>query len=154
MKYILITGKQAGGKSTTIKEVCRRLNPTRIWQLDSGIFVEVEFDIKLGLDIVNGTYIIEVQGKLILVVAGSPTEQKLSITIIVNLALKFKPGIKLIIVAKRVIEYNGYNTVSDLDALATKLYSKRIHRIEGDLEGNPEWEKRVTEIVAVVESAL
>jgi nicotinamide riboside kinase len=42
MKYALIIGASENGKSTTINEVCKRLKPSKVWELNSEeIFLEV-----------------------------------------------------------------------------------------------------------------
>lgn len=73
MKYALIIGASENGKSTTINEVCKRLKPTKAWELNSeGIFIEV----KSTVGMFNGTYLIEVNGIIILVAAGQRTENE------------------------------------------------------------------------------
>ena len=85
MKYILIIGTKDAGKSTTIDAVCKKLKPTSVERLNSEKVFE---KVSNTVDILNGTYVIEVDGKIILVVAGAPTEQGITITVLIKICLK------------------------------------------------------------------
>lgn len=152
MKYILIIGASRSGKSTTINAVCKKLKADKVWQLNSeSQFTEVD----KTTEIKNGTYIIEVSGKIILVVAGSPTEQEITITIIIKVALKFKATIDFAIVTMRSFEKReGYDTPNELKLLGEKIYQEKIYRIEAELENNPIWNKRVNNIIEIINSNI
>lgn len=152
MKYILIIGASENGKSTTINEVCKKLKPTRAWELNSDeIFVEV----KTNIGIYNGTYLIEVNGTIILVAAGSPTEQDITITVLVEIAIKLKFNIKILIVAMRTFEKKeGFDTPKELENLGEKIYQEKIYKIAGDYKNSSEWNDRVKRITSVVEKNL
>lgn len=148
MKYVLIIGASENGKSTTINEVCKKLKPTRSWELNSdGLFVEV----KANIGMFNGTYLIEVNESIILVAAGSPTEQDITITVLVDIAIKLKFDIKILIVAMRSFEKKeGFDTPNELKKIGENIYQEKIYKIAGDYKNTAEWNDRVKKIVSVL----
>ena len=152
MKYIIIIGASENGKSTTINEVCKRFKPTKAWELNSDkVFVEV----KASVGMYNRTYLIEVNGILILVAAGSPTEQDITITDLVKIALKSGFNIKFLIVAMRTFEKkSGFNTPKELEKLGTNIYQEKIYKIDGDYKASSEWNNRVNKIVSSIEAYI
>lgn len=149
MKYVLIVGATENGKSTTISEVYKRLKPTKAWELNSKqIFVEV----KANVGMFNGTYLIEVNGIIILVAAGSPTEQDITITDLLKLAIKLGFDIKLLIVAMRTFEKkSGFDTPKELEKIGVKVYLEKIFKIAGDYKVNSDWNDRIDRIVSTIE---
>jgi hypothetical protein len=116
MKYILIIGRANDGKSTTIDAVCKQLKPTRVEKLDVRRRMIEEQD--NSVPILNGTYIIEAQGKIILVVAGAPTEQGTTITVLINICIELKLKIEFALVCMRSYERSeGFNTRVELKEL-------------------------------------
>jgi ABC-type multidrug transport system ATPase subunit len=87
MKSILIIGTADAGKSTTMREVCRRLKPTKVYKLlpDTKIHKNSKLQDSDVEKIFNNTFIIEVKEKLILVVAGAPTEQRIRLKILIEI---------------------------------------------------------------------
>jgi hypothetical protein len=153
MKYILIVGAKENGKSTTIENVCKKLKPSKVWELDkeAQMFVEVA----LSTVIINGTYILEVNGSIILVVAGSPTEQEITITIIINIAISQGFNITIILAAMRSFErLEGYNTPEELSNFAQEIDRIKINKIEGDYMNNSEWQNRIERIVSKIKSNI
>jgi len=149
MKYILIVGAKDSGKSTTMDAVCKTLNPDRIFQLNSeNEFLEVDSKV----EIMNGTYIIEVKGQIILVVAGAPTEQDITITILVEIAIKFKIRIDFAIVAMRAFEKKkDFDTRNELKQLGECLLETRIWKIHADnYKETPEWKERIRDIADLI----
>ena len=69
MKSILIIGASNAGKSTTAREVCKRLKPTKVYKLkaDKNDLIQSQINISTVDNIFNDTFIIEVKNKLILV---------------------------------------------------------------------------------------
>ncbi|WEK68287.1 MAG: hypothetical protein P0Y62_10445 [Candidatus Chryseobacterium colombiense] len=62
-------------------------------------------------NIFNTTFIIEVNGKLILIVAGTTTEQGLKLTVIIDVCIKLKLNISLAFVSMRSFERKeGFDT--------------------------------------------
>src|SRR5690606_15562943 len=113
MKSILIIGTRDGGKSTTITEICKMLKPTKVYSLN---FAEKKLKPADVKDIYNNTFVIEVKGKLILVVAGAPTEQRITLKAIIEICIEINIEISFLIVAKRTSErIKGFNTVEDIN---------------------------------------
>lgn len=153
MKYILIIGAKEKGKSTTIANVCKNLKPSKVWEFvkEKQTFVEVE----ISTAIINGTYIIEVNGKIILVVAGSPTEQIITITILINLAIAQGFKITIILAAMRSFErLKGYDTPKELSNFAQEIDRIKINKIDGDYMSTPEWQNRIERIVNKIKSNI
>ncbi|MCA4792694.1 hypothetical protein [Myroides odoratimimus] len=160
-KSILIIGKEDEGKSTTIREVVRRLEPSHIWKVsiekDSKGTVIVKSKQEVGVDdIINGTYVIEVNGICILVIAGSPTEQKFKFMDIYEACLKECPNILIILCAKRTKELKeGFNTVTDLEAISEIIHREQLIKIEDDnFRSSPLWEERIRRLVGLIEDNL
>lgn len=152
MKYVLIIGASENGKSTTINQVCKDLKPTKAWELNSeAVFAEVEVNVEMF----NGTYLLEVKGTIILVGAGCPTEQDVTITDLVNIALNLGFAVSILIVAMRTFERKeGFDTPKELDKLGSKIYEEKIEKIPGDFKNNSKWIDRVQNIVSVVKKNI
>ncbi|MBS1526373.1 MAG: hypothetical protein JST19_12035, partial [Bacteroidetes bacterium] len=131
MKYILIIGRANDGKSSTMREVCRRLAPTQIWQFRHA---DRTFQIVDNThDIVNGSYLTEVAAKIILVVAGAPTEQRISITALLKICIELNIKIELALVSMRSFEKTeGYDTKNELRKVGECLLEERIWRIDAE----------------------
>ena len=153
MKSILLKGTKDAGKSTTLREVCKRLKPTKVYKLNTS-----DGKIELsGIDnIFNETYIIEVQGKWIVVVAGAPTEQNRRITIIIEICIKIKTDISFLLVSMRSFEKRkGFKTQEELDSKSEILLSEIICKIDDDdFMNTTEWNHRVDKIVEIVKSNI
>lgn len=159
MKYIIIIGASHSGKSTTVNAICKGLNPTKIYQLipnwssivDSS-FKEVDNSQKLE----NGTYLIEVNGILILVVAGSPTEQSIKISILFETCFKLNIRIDFAIVAMRSFEKKeGYDTRNELKNLGELVCETKIYRInQDDFETTIEWKARIETLIKKIENII
>lgn len=153
MKYLLIVGSKDAGKSSTVDAVCKALNPDKVSQLN--IDKQVLEPKDNSNSILNGTYLLEVDGKIILVVAGSPTEQGYTITIIIEIFIRLKIKIDFAIVSMRVFEKReGYDTRGELKKFGECIFEKRIWRIESeDFRQIPEWKSRIEEIVKLIQAA-
>ena len=161
MKYVLIRGAKDDGKSTTIDSVCKQLKPSRIQRLN--INEENLEIVDNTIDIQNGTFIIEVNGKIILVVAGTPTEQKITITVIIEIVIKLKIKIDYAIVAIRSFEKkDGFDTGNELAKYGDCILEERIYRIDDDKNHDDEnwfkdtevWNKRIFKIVSCLYNEL
>lgn len=152
MKYILIIGASENGKSTTINQVCKDLKPTKAWQLNSeAVFIEVGVNVGMF----NGTYLIEVNGVIILVAAGCPTEQDVTITDLVNIAISLGFVLGILLVAMRTFERKeDFDTPRELEKLGTKIDAIRIEKIAGDFKNNSKWIDRVQNIVSMVKKNI
>jgi adenylate kinase family enzyme len=159
MKYIIIIGASQSGKSTTVNAICKGLGSTKISQLipnwssivDSS-FKVVDYSSKLE----NGTYLIEVNGKLILVVAGSPTEQSIRISILFEICFKLNIRIDFAIVAMRSFEKKeGYDTRNELKKLGELVFETKIYRInQDDFESTIEWKSRIETLIKKIENVI
>lgn len=156
MKHFIIIGAKSSGKSETINAVCKALNPTKVWKVDFNNKRLKEW----AEDIVNETYIIEVNGKNILVIAGSPTEQHRTITEIYQFIIEtLNIEISFILSAKRVHEkLPGYNTIEELAKISTYVDKVDIERIQGtnedNITSNPIFQSRVAKIVDTIKRNL
>lgn len=158
MKSILIVGKGSAGKSTTIHEVCNRLNPTQIFRL----YIKKNnlHNSRMVHDIINNiynnTFIIEVSGKWVLIVAGAPTEQNLTITILLQICILLKIDISLLIVSKRSFERKfGFDTEYELKLNTEIVLKEDIKKINiEDFKNSSEWNNRINKIVETINSNI
>ena len=159
MKSILIIGTRDGGKSTTITEICKMLKPSKVYSLN---FTEKKLKPADVKDIYNNTFIIEVKGKLILVVAGAPTEQRISLKVIIEICIEINIEISFLIVAKRTYErLNGFNTVNDINEYSQLIHTERVNPIEltdkNDLDSfkkNQLWINRIEKLTKIIEENI
>lgn len=153
MNSILIVGKRDEGKSTTIQKVCEELNPSEVLKLHVNRDNLGGNTIKSALvsDIANNSFIIKVKGKYILVSAGAPSEQKISITEQLEVCATIGIEISFLIVAKRHSErVKGINTSDELKKLGEIVLTERIIKIDGDFRRTKEWNDRIKRIVDAV----
>ncbi len=157
MKHIILEGKMSSGKSSTIKAVAEKLKPSVVYSVGNGCPIDID-------SIFNGTYIIKYDGKLILIVAGSPTEQHNTITDIINSAQEFaqktfNDKIVFALIAKRKIERRvGYKTIIELNALSEEVHREKINYIEEtteeNLQANPVFIERINRIYNIIINSL
>jgi energy-coupling factor transporter ATP-binding protein EcfA2 len=142
MNYILIIGTKDAGKSTTIAAICEALKPTSVKSLDvqTGILTDDSLE-----NIFNNTFLINVSGKAVLIVAGAPTEQKFRITIIIEVFIKLKIKIDFALVAMRSSErLEGFDTVNELAKFGECILQERIWKIEEEnFRQSKEWKNRI-----------
>jgi molybdopterin-guanine dinucleotide biosynthesis protein len=153
MKYILLVGTKDAGKSTTIDAVCKRLKPDAVKQLH---WDRTFKDVSPTQKIRNGTYIIQVKGKFVLVVAGAPTEQGIRITVLIQVCIELNIKIDFVLVVMRSYERSeGFNTRQELKELGECVYEETIYQIPGDnYQGSVEWNERVNKIVDCIQANL
>ena len=155
MKSILIIGTKDGGKSTTITEVCKMLNPTKVYKLNT---VEKKIEIAKVEDIFNNTFIIEVNGKYILVVAGAPTEQNITLKILIEICIQIEIKISFLLVSKRTSERkDGFNTNKDINDFSTLIHTEKIspfpltdNNDSNSFKQNLDWKNRITKISKLI----
>jgi hypothetical protein len=149
---IILEGIRHSGKSTTIQEVCKRLKPSEIHRLClcCGNLIAAKV-----ADINNDTFILNVKGKHVLVVAGSPTEQNRTITQIYGICLKNEIEISFILSAKRPKERSGYSTANELKKIGTLLFREPVVKIPDDnFKETDAWKNRVNKIVNIILNKL
>ncbi|MBF2708975.1 hypothetical protein [Flavobacterium soyangense] len=159
MKSILIIGTKDGGKSTTITEVCKMLNPTKVYKLNTNQKIIENAQVN---DIYNNTFIIEVNGKFILVVAGAPPEQGKPLKDLIEICLEINIKISFLLVSKRTSERKeGFNTIKDLNDFSELIYTERINPIPLVDEKDPNsfkqdvnWKNRITKIHELILSNI
>lgn len=158
MKSILIIGASNAGKSTTMREVCKRLKPTKVYRLYANKTNLEQSRIELSeIDkIFNDTFIIEVQGKLVLVVAGAPTEQNIRITVLIDICIKINIDISFLLVSKRLREIKvGFDTLNELQDRSKIVLTEKINRINDEqFETNIEWNRRIDKVVETLKSNI
>jgi hypothetical protein len=151
MKYIIIKGARSSGKAETINEVCKRLKPEKICKVHFSETGKVMLEKMNPANLEDGTYIITVRKKNILIVAESPTEQKKRITNILDsiLHLNLKPDFA--IVAMRGLEkLKDFATSKELEQYGKCIYETKIWRIPSHkFNLTEEWNKRVSYITAI-----
>jgi hypothetical protein len=149
MKYILLRGASHAGKSTTMDAVCRRLNPSRMQRLN--VLAQTLEDIYAGDVVANGTFVLEVDGKIILVSAGSPTEQGFTITLLIEIVIRLKGKIDFALVSMRSYELkDGFDTISELELLGDCIQQVHINRLPDDYEHSAEWQGRIASILNIL----
>jgi hypothetical protein len=151
MKSILIIGTRDGGKSTTITEVCKMLNPTKVYKLNT---VEKKMKIAKVEDIFNNSFIIVVNGKYILVVAGAPTEQNITLKILIEICIQIDIKISFLLVSKRTSERkDGFDTNKDINDFSKLIHTEKISPFPltdinntNSFKQNLNWKNRITKI--------
>ncbi|MDR1698810.1 MAG: hypothetical protein LBR75_03185 [Prevotellaceae bacterium] len=162
VKSLIIRGAQNSGKSITIQEVCKCLNPSEVYKLNFERKTLEELEIS---EIFNGTYIIKVENEFILIIAGAPTEQKYSITTILCICIEIckerQIQISFILSARRFAERKGFdttgklfNTTGELTEYTTLLKTIDIKSIGKDYKNSEKWDKRIEEIVQIIHNNL
>jgi len=152
MKYILIKGAKSSGKAETITEICHRLKPEavkRVFFSESGN-VAVE-NVQPASKINEGTYIVTVRKKNVLIVSGSPTEQKKRITSIVESVVKlnFKPDFAIVAMCG-LEKLKDFSTSKELERFGKCIYETKIWRIPSyNYHSTEEWNKRVSYMTAI-----
>ena len=152
MKYILIKGAKSAGKASTITEVCTRLKPDavkRVYFSESGAVATENIQSPRG--IAQGTFIVTVRKKNILVVSASPTEQKKRITSIMESVLKLniKPDFAIVSVCG-LERLKDFSTYKELENYGKCIHETKIWRIPSyTFNLTDEWNKRVSYLTAI-----
>ncbi|ATA94190.1 hypothetical protein [Capnocytophaga canimorsus] len=153
-KAIIIRGKQSAGKSTTIREVCKRLNPQKIYILNTN---EKKLEQEEIEKICNNIYLISVKDKWILVFAGSPTELEISISFAIEVCIELEIDISFILVSRRYSERKeNFNTYKELEDKEYEIIDTiLINKIEQEnFEETEEWEERIEKIINTIKQNL
>jgi hypothetical protein len=150
MKYVLVIGRKDDGKSSTMEDVCKQLAPTKVERLN--IEKKSLEMCENSIPILNGSYVITVKGRTILVVAGAPTEQGFSITLIIKICIELNIEIYFALVSMRSYERaEGYDTKNELLKFGDCVLQERIWKIEGEkFRETKEWKCRIEKIISLV----
>jgi hypothetical protein len=158
MKSILIIGASNAGKSTTMREVCKKLSPSKVYRLyaNKNNLEKSRIELSDVKKIFNDTFIIEIDGKFVLVVAGAPTEQKIKITILIEICIELKINISFILVSMRSFERSkNFDTPNELKKKSEIVLTEKIHIIKDEkFEDNIEWNKRINKIADTLKSNI
>jgi len=158
MKSILIIGTSDAGQSTTMREVCKRLNPDRVYRLRMDIQDYKKSSLKPAEtdDIFNDTFVIEVAGHRILVVAGAPTEQEIRLTVLLDICAAIEVRLSFALVSMRSYERReGYDTPAELASRSEIVLTERICRVGDENFGtHTEWNARIDKIIKTLQSHL
>jgi hypothetical protein len=155
MKSILIIGTKEGGKSTTITEVCKMLKPSKVYKLKT---TDKKIETADVNDIYNNTFIIEINDKFILVVAGAPTEQSRTLRVLIEICIQINIQISFLLVSKRTSERKkGFNTIKDINDFSELIHTERISPVplvdKNDINSFKQdlnWKNRITKISKLV----
>ena len=104
------------------------------------------------IKLVNDTYIIEVNAKNVLIVCGSPSEQSMKITYIIDVLIRMEINIDFALVAMRSFERtDGFNTEKELENIGEALLIDKIYKIN-DIKFNEtsEWKNRIQKYVQLI----
>lgn len=152
MKYIIVKGNQNSGKHTTIKEVCRQLNPDRVLKATVNEDGSVKLhDVYTVENMQDKTYILHTKGKKVLVLAGTPTQQQLTVSRIVSCIKAASLHIDFAIVAVSTYErMKGFATCNELSALGSHVTDIKVSFIPSHRYAiSQEWQKRINYLTGV-----
>jgi len=152
MNYIIIKGGREAGKAHTINEVCKRLKPEQINKVHFTHNGKVHLEkLYSQTDLAEGTYIITVRKKRVLIVSAAPTTQRKSITTIIESVMDLNVKPEFAIVAMRGLEkLKDFATSKELERFGKCIYETKIWRIPShQFSLTEEWNKRVSYLTAI-----
>jgi hypothetical protein len=157
MKYILLKGKMDAGKSSTITAICQNFNISSCQRisLDANGKLKIQNDTSNNYG--NGTFIINVNGSNILIVAGAPTEQKITITLILIFIMELQIEISIGLISVRSREVlAGFDTVNELEQQGhVCILEEEINRIDrDDFALTSVWQNRIRKISDLINDNL
>lgn len=157
MKYIIVRGNTNSGRHTTIKEVCRRMNPDKVFRINiDGQNVLRMHRLYEVNDMQRQTYLLEARGKKVLVLAGPPTEQDMNVSRLISVIKREGIPIDLAIVAVNTYEKRkGFSTGKELQSLGSYVTDVKVNFIPSHRYATTdEWHKRVTYLSSVTNHYL
>lgn len=152
MKYIIIKGNNSSGKAATVNEICRRLKPEKICRVYFSELGKVSLhQVYSHGDLADGTYLITVRSKNILMVSGAPTQQRKKISTIIDSLLNLSFTIEFAIVAMSGSEkLKDYATDKELAKYGKCIHETKIWRIPSHkFNLTEEWNKRISYLTAI-----
>jgi hypothetical protein len=157
MKYILLKGKMDAGKSSTITAICQNFNISSCQRvsLDTNGKLKIQNDTSNNFG--NGTFIININGSYVLIVAGAPTEQKITISLILIFIMELQIEISFALISVRSREVlAGFDTVSELKKLGhVCILEEEINRIDtDDYALTSIWQNRIRKISDLINKNL
>lgn len=152
VRYVIVKGGKSSGKATTINEVCRRLAPEKVTK----VVLEENGNPRLSPvesmdELTDGNYIIKVRNKSILIVSGAPTQQKNSITSIIESVKNFDYNPDFALVAVSGLEkFKNFKTAQELQKFGKCIHETKIWRIPAhNFINSDEWKKRISYLTAI-----
>ena len=147
MKSVLIKAAGGSGKSTFIREVCLRLNPLEVFEL---WFRKNQMELIDVNSILNGTYILKLEDSNILVVAGSPTEQDVTLEEIISICQTRHLEYSFILIAMRYFEkkegfdtYKVLHEISDVLEVVRDIFVYDETGSRDKFRQDPQWNEKV-----------
>jgi hypothetical protein len=154
LKAIIITGAKDSGKSTTIQELCRQLKPKNIWQIKINTLDKKKSKLEVSsIDaIYNNVFIIEVQNKFILILAGCPTEIDIRITTVIDICFILNIDISIVVTAKRTSERKkNFNSKDELKKMGFIISEERIQKVKlTEFRDSIEWKNRIDKLKEMI----
>lgn len=152
MRYVIVKGGKNSGKATTINEVCRRLAPEKVTKVIHGEDGKTRLSQMQTIeDLTDGTYIIRVKNKNILIVSVTPTQQKQSITSIIESVkdLNFEPEFALVAMSG-LEKFKDFKTDEELKKFGKCIHETKIWRIPShNFINTDEWKQRIAYLTAI-----
>ena len=151
MKYIIIKGSKSSGKSATVKDICKRLNPSSIKELyidETGMATLKPLAVT---EIGPANYLLTIKKRNILVVAAAPTEQRKRITDILFAVHSLNIYPEMGIVAMCGIEkLKDYATAKELEKFGECIHETKIWRIPSNqFHKTEEWDSRISQLTSL-----
>jgi hypothetical protein len=149
MRYILLKGASHAGKSNTVNAVSKLLRPSSIRRLGSNRQFKVT---SIDEEILNGTYIIQFANKCILIVAGAPTEQGITISVLITICMEQNIQIDFVLAVMRSYERSdGFDTSEELRQLGDCILEEVIYKIPGEnYKESDGWRARVQRLADLI----
>ncbi len=153
---MLIKGAKSSGKSVTIKEICKRLKPNAIKKIHFNEQGKPVLE-PITKEVLDGSnYILTVKNKKVLLVAKSPTEQKVRVTSILEAVqnLEIQPDFAIVSMCG-LEKLKDFATAKELENFGQCVYETKIWRIPAhEFSTTDEWNKRVTYLTSVASHYL
>ena len=152
MNYIIVKGSKNSGKSATIRDVCKRLKPDTIRRVTfyDNDSKALEY-ISTASDLPDGILLLTVKKKTILAITIAPTEQRKTITSIMESLTLLGLAPDFAIIAMSGLEkLPGYSTILEMEHFGKCIFETKIRRIPSyTFRNTEEWDKRVSYITAI-----
>jgi len=151
MKYIIIKGSKGSGKTATVRDICKRLNPSTVKQLSFETSGKPVLRPMAITDLDKDNYILKVKKRIILVVACAPTEQRKKISDIVAAIHSLDIFPEMAIIAMCGIEkLKDFATAKELEKLGECIHETKIWRIPSNqYHKTEEWDTRISSLTSL-----
>jgi len=152
IKSIILKGPKNSGKSSTVKALCDNLKPAKVYSLDLQTKV---LELSSVDKINNDTFIIEIDGKNLLIIAGAPTEQECTVTEIFNTCSELEIKLSFAIISMRQFEKKeGFKTEDETKVFSKIILTEDIKYLGETFKSTPEWKDRIEKLKKLVQINL